>query len=686
MKSIQVELFITNGDKQETIILDNSPVLIGSSNNCSIQTGDGEPKIKAVIQKQTNLLLIKAFDNSFAIDINGKKYKSAKIKKSVFLKIAHIDIVVSVEELVTQAPISNTTPSINDELPDFLDDESSPEALSVNLAEVTGKINIPDIPALKTREPRPVVAVEDVAITDVKVKDKESYFNFNIEFDNTLELQRTNASYLDSLCFDKYIDPKDETMKELPSKEITIDGKGFCAQVIHQNNGTVLESEFFDLKLKKLFISNGYSDDKTVKIHDCNKKREEILYVRDNKVQVVSLAGYEAQKISSNETVETIEGKTTQLIKNERIVFTKGTSQIIIKLVAFPPTLRKNSFFSVDERLLKNIFVTWAMFIIPILITFLVVDIPKPEKKIKKELVVIYKKKASVNKKPTDMPPSEKLASSPSKQKEPQKLKTDQPAKPVVDKKVTKKIKAKKINRKKLAKLSPVVKKSLKKKTLSKVKSKKIAKKKYKTRRKATVPKVAKKSYSFNSTSLMSAALGTSTTQFEKIKDKSSNTAANLGSSKSISKSFDSKQFGNSKNKIGRFAAGDKHGKSNVTGTKGLSGKSGSSTAYMEASTKILGAMDPELIRKIMREHIPDFRYCYQRELMINSEVAGVFDITFKINKYGKGVNVGVKNNGKSFSSNAKKCLSRVVSMIKFPRPKGGGTVDVKQPMNFSNI
>jgi hypothetical protein len=184
----------------------------------------------------------------------------------------------------------------------------------------------------------------------------------------------------------------------------------------------------------------------------------------------------------------------------------------------------------------------------------------------------------------------------------------------------------------------------------------------------------------------MSATLGKSNTKFKNMKDVSVDASSAIGKSNQISKSFDSKQLGTSKSRISRFAAGKSTGKRGLSGTKGLSGKTKATTAYIEANTKILGAMDPELIRKMMREHIPDFRFCYQRELLINPSVAGVFDLKFQINSSGRGNRISIRNNGKAFSSNAKNCIKRVVSLINFPRPKGGGSVDVKQPMNFSNL
>ena len=120
-----------------------------------------------------------------------------------------------------------------------------------------------------------------------------------------------------------------------------------------------------------------------------------------------------------------------------------------------------------------------------------------------------------------------------------------------------------------------------------------------------------------------------------------------------------------------------------MMGTKGLSDKTSSNTAYIASQTKVLGALDPNLIRKIMEQHISQFRYCYQKELLTNPSVSGVFDVSFKINRYGKGVKAAVKSHGKGFSKQGTTCIKRVIDIISFPRPKNGGFVDVSLPMNF---
>jgi hypothetical protein len=698
MTELNFELFITNGNSQETFILENTPVLIGYGADCNVVLGDGEHEIKAIIQKHKDFLLVKVFDANYPIDINGKKYKSAKIKNSVFIKVGEVDIVVSVEK-VELDKVDLAMPPVD--LPDFLDEDISVVTGSTGVTNIEANpedLTVVSPPMLEINSPLDIdiefqadssIEHNQKHVSTVSTKTSKDYsdlFKFSTVFSNDNISKLNDTSYIQDNCYKKYIDIKDETVKELPSEDITVKVDGYCVQVTHQNNGTVLNTEFFDPKLKKFFISNFYKDNKTMKIHDSNIKRSELVYVRDNKIQVVSLKDYSAQKVDRNELIRESKEPTQQLLKNERIVLTKDTSQIIIKLVPYPPKLVTRDFFNVDEKLLKNVFTTWAMFIIPLLVLFMLVDSPKQTERIKKEVVVIYKRKKVINKKPTQLNPSKEIAKVNIAVEAPALEKTSPEPKPSKKKKTKKIAKIKKVHKKKIAKVSPKKNKKITKKARTKKKILKVTKAIVKKTNKPTIATVVKKSYKFSSSSLMSAALGKSNTEFKKVKDISVDATTAIGSSNRISKNYDSKKFGTSSNNIARFAAGSPTGKKGTSGTKGLSGKKSATTAYVEANTKILGAMDPELIRKLMREHIPDFRYCYQRELMLNSTVAGVFDIKFKINSAGKGTRVIVKNNGKAFSSNAKNCIKRVVSLINFPRPKGGGSVDVKQPMNFSNL
>jgi hypothetical protein len=120
------------------------------------------------------------------------------------------------------------------------------------------------------------------------------------------------------------------------------------------------------------------------------------------------------------------------------------------------------------------------------------------------------------------------------------------------------------------------------------------------------------------------------------------------------------------------------------TTTRGLANKKGIDTAFVQADTVVLGSIDPEILRKILGEYLAQFKFCYQQELQEQSEkIKGIVDLNFRIEGDGKVSKVNIKSAQTKFSDKGVGCMSNVLRMIEFPKPKGGGLVDVRQPLNF---
>lgn len=118
-------------------------------------------------------------------------------------------------------------------------------------------------------------------------------------------------------------------------------------------------------------------------------------------------------------------------------------------------------------------------------------------------------------------------------------------------------------------------------------------------------------------------------------------------------------------------------------GAEGLSGKKAIYTAGIPSETVVLGSMDPDVIRRILLDHLPQFRYCYQKELeKTGAEVGGAVKLDFTIGASGHVTGAGAES-ASGLPSEVKKCVVGVLKGINFPEPMGGGTVDVKQQMNF---
>lgn len=118
-------------------------------------------------------------------------------------------------------------------------------------------------------------------------------------------------------------------------------------------------------------------------------------------------------------------------------------------------------------------------------------------------------------------------------------------------------------------------------------------------------------------------------------------------------------------------------------GAEGLSAKRAIFTAGIPAETVVLGSMDPDVIRRILMDNLPKFRYCYQSELeRSGAELQGVIKLNFVIGASGNVAQAGI-DDASSLPGQVKKCVVDVLRGIQFPEPMGGGTVEVKQPMNF---
>ena len=103
--------------------------------------------------------------------------------------------------------------------------------------------------------------------------------------------------------------------------------------------------------------------------------------------------------------------------------------------------------------------------------------------------------------------------------------------------------------------------------------------------------------------------------------------------------------------------------------------------------TVVLGSMDPDEVREILDEYIPLFRHCYDQELeRQDSKIKGTMNLDFIIGASGRVTRATIKVKNMKFSPVGKKCVKNVLKGIRFPKPKGGGTVQIKQPLNFESI
>lgn len=330
------------------------------------------------------------------------------------------------------------------------------------------------------------------------------------------------------------------------------------------------------------------------------------------------------------------------------LVLSRGTYQVFIEVGQAPNHLLHISSIRRELAFYKDTAKKFAVAILPMLL-LLLVDINVEKKKPLKELSIIYKKPTNANidgKKMASTNPNDlKKNTGHKEQKQPDKKiahsKSGEQAQP------------------------------------KKAKSQKVAKEQSKQSKKA---KAKTKSYNFKLATNVNSLFSNS----KSVAVSNSNTPNTVKTDSSVSGSLNTKVDGTSSNQVGKLGS-DKAGRALASfGSKGLSSKSGRDTAYIQTETVVLGSMDPELLRKILQQYLPQFRHCYQQELAYNADdIKGIVDLNFEISPSGRVAKANVKAKDSRFSRKGLDCMKDVLAIIDFPKPKGGGRVAVRQPLSF---
>jgi hypothetical protein len=119
------------------------------------------------------------------------------------------------------------------------------------------------------------------------------------------------------------------------------------------------------------------------------------------------------------------------------------------------------------------------------------------------------------------------------------------------------------------------------------------------------------------------------------------------------------------------------------TGVGGLGSKRDRDIAIAAGETRVLGAIDPELVRKVIRDHADQVRYCYEQQLTLNPKLTGKIAIKWQINSDGSASATVIDPANPLDSEGLRHVADCVMSRIKtweFPKPKGGGVAIVTYP------
>jgi len=98
--------------------------------------------------------------------------------------------------------------------------------------------------------------------------------------------------------------------------------------------------------------------------------------------------------------------------------------------------------------------------------------------------------------------------------------------------------------------------------------------------------------------------------------------------------------------------------------------------------TRVRGSLDKDVIRRIVRRHLPVMRVCYEQELAKDAKLQAKVAPRFVIGADGRVATVSISHGSGNTALDA--CLERAIQRMVFPRPKGGGVVVVTYPFVFT--
>lgn len=96
------------------------------------------------------------------------------------------------------------------------------------------------------------------------------------------------------------------------------------------------------------------------------------------------------------------------------------------------------------------------------------------------------------------------------------------------------------------------------------------------------------------------------------------------------------------------------------------------------------GALDREIIQRVVRQNRREIQHCYEQELNRNPDLSGQITMQWVISPGGDVVNASVEDTTMN-SHEVEQCMAGRIQRWSFPEPEGGGIVRVNYPFNFTS-
>lgn len=114
-------------------------------------------------------------------------------------------------------------------------------------------------------------------------------------------------------------------------------------------------------------------------------------------------------------------------------------------------------------------------------------------------------------------------------------------------------------------------------------------------------------------------------------------------------------------------------------GAGGLGGRRAHAPEVVPGTAEVRGSLDKEIIRRIIRRHINEVKFCYERELVKTPNLMGRVMVQFTIAGTGAVIASMVQSSTMN-NPTVEQCIATSVRRWEFPKPQGGGIVMVTYP------
>jgi outer membrane biosynthesis protein TonB len=465
--------------------------------------------------------------------------------------------------------------------------------------------------------------------------------------------------YHADLAPEHYVDQEQKDEEVLPiRREVNED----ALEVLVLTNGVILSVDYFPLN-STIYASSLRAAKNTLHIPGLAVE-DDIIFIKGKKkgsVSVHALPGFSCLDNKTRETLSLGDGQHIDFRKQDFLSFNHGTIQVMVRQVQAPSRLRGTPFFGRDREAKKQMIQVFAgIMSLALLILLIDVTVTPPEK----EIAVIYREAIKAPE-PSNERSSETVS----------EVDTQTGIKPTEQSEEAPRQAAQ-------AAAQAPAKKEPTPPTPAPAQQQAEAAPAQEAPQEAVQEMQA---YQFQMRTNVANMMNNNRPTPTDVQAPSRNPAAIQGFQASAESSA-SDLRANATGQIGSLGQDFAGDYDTSAGAQGLASKKGIDTTYIDPKTVVLGSMDPELLRRILQEYLPQFRHCYQQELERQGDLLqGIVDMNFRIGADGKVSRVNIRTKNSAFSERGVNCMAGVLRIIDFPKPKGGGVVDVRQPLNFSS-